>query len=198
MQKILVSIPTSRYIEPECFASVYEQYIPKGYKTELYIPQNYSIDVSRNQTIEYALENGFAYIMFVDSDIILPKMAIASLLSDNVEIVSGIYAYKILAGKTVVVKKFDDGSSEMYHDLNVSEIVDSETRLIEADGFGFGCVLLNTKIFEKIEPPYFVYRANLGEDIYFCQKAQNAGYTLYADTKILCGHKGDVNYNIKG
>ena len=34
MKTILIAIPTSKYIEPETFKSIYDQIIPSGYKTE--------------------------------------------------------------------------------------------------------------------------------------------------------------------
>jgi GT2 family glycosyltransferase len=37
----------------------------------------------------------------------------------------------------------------------------------------------------------------MGEDIFFCRKAQNEGYKLWLDTDVICGHIGSVNYDIK-
>lgn len=198
MKKILVSIPCARFIEPECFESLYSQRIPAKHKTELFIPQNYSIDVSRNMTAHYAVENNFDYILFVDSDIVLPKNAITKLASHDKDVVSGVYAYKQLLRKEVVVKVFGNEEKKEYRDLKDTEIVESQTRLLKVDAFGFGCVLVKTEVIKKIDYPYFVFTQEMGEDVYFCRKAQNAGYELFVDTKVLCGHKGEVNYNIRG
>ena len=53
-------------------------------------------------------------------------------------------------------------------------------------------------MFDKIPYPWFIYTLEMGEDVYFCRKAQNAGYELFLDTDIICGHRGSVNFDIKG
>lgn len=198
MQKLLIAIPTSRYIETECFQCLYEQKVPKGYKAELFVPNSYSIDISRNTVAKYAIDNKIDYVLYLDSDIMLPKNAIKNLLSHDKDIVSGVYAYKQLGRNDVVLKRYKKDDAEDYDDLTVNEVIESQERLISVDGFGFGCVLLKTEVFGKIKFPYFVYTQNLGEDIYFCQKAKLAGFELLVDTKVLCGHVGTVNYNIRG
>lgn len=188
--KILLAIPSARFVEPECFESVFN--MDKPCYVELFIPNNYSIDVSRNQIAEYAKEEGFDYILWVDSDMILPKDTLTRMLLHDKDIVSGVYAYKLLGNNKIVAKRLN---GDKYEDLTISEIRGKD--LIEVDGFGFGCVLTKTDIFNHIKPKYFVFSLDMGEDIYFCRKAQKAGYNLYLDTNILCGHKGTVNYNIK-
>ncbi len=63
--------------------------------------------------------------------------------------------------------------------------------LIECDGVGCGCLLIHRSVFEKIKPPYFVMNQGKygGEDFYFCRKAKRAGFKIYADPGVLCGHK---------
>jgi len=197
MHKLLIAIPTSRYIETECFQCLYEQKIPNC-KTELFVPNSYSIDISRNTIAKYAMDNKFDYVFYLDSDIMLPKNGIKNLLSHDKDIVSGVYAYKQLGRNDVVLKRYTKDDPEDYDDLSVNEVIESKNRIISVDGFGFGCVLLKTEVFKNIKFPYFVYTQNLGEDIYFCQKAKLAGFELLVDTKVLCGHVGTVNYNIRG
>ncbi len=63
--------------------------------------------------------------------------------------------------------------------------------LIECDGIGGGCLLIHRRVFEAIEQPYFKCNPNtfIGEDFYFCRKAQAAGFKIYLDPGVLCGHK---------
>lgn len=197
MKKILLSVPSARYVEVECFESIYNLKKPKGYKVDLFIPNNYSIDVSRNLIVKYAQENKFDYIFWVDSDIILPKDALIKLIAHDKDIVSGVYAYKILGGDKAVAKRFLLDKEDTYEDIPLKEIKEYKG-LMKVDGFGFGCVLTKTEVFNKIKYPHFIYTFDMGEDIFFCRKAQNEGYELFIDTTILCGHKGEVNYNIKG
>jgi len=63
--------------------------------------------------------------------------------------------------------------------------------LIECDGIGGGCLLVHRRVFEAIEKPYFKCNPDtfIGEDFYFCRKAQAAGFKIYLDPGVLCGHQ---------
>lgn len=192
--KILLAIPSARYIETECVTSLFE--MEKTGDIELFIPKSYSVDVGRNIIAKYAQENGFDYIMWVDSDMILPKNTLVRLLSHNKDIVAGVYSYKVLGNKEVVAKRFQDETREEYDNLTIKEIKES-SGLIEVDGFGFGCVLTKVSVFNKIPYPWFIFTQEMGEDIFFCRKAQNEEYKLWLDTDVICGHIGQINYDIK-
>lgn len=192
--KILLAIPSARYIETECVTSLFE--MEKTGNIELFIPKSYSVDVGRNIIAKYAQENDFDYIMWVDSDMILPKNTLVRLLSHDKDIVAGVYSYKVLGNKEVVAKRFQDETREEYDNLTIKEIKES-SGLIEVDGFGFGCVLTKVSVFKEIPYPWFIYTHEMGEDIYFCRKAQNEGYKLWLDTDVICGHIGQINYDIK-
>ena len=192
--KTLIAIPTSRDIEIQCAASIIG--MEREGRIGVFCPQSYSIDASRNLIVEHALEIGYDYIMWIDSDMILPKNALTTLMSHDKDVVSGVYAYKLIGAENAVTKRFKDKAKDIYEDIPLKEITESK-RLIEVDGVGFGCVLTKVDVFRHIKKPWFRYTPNMGEDIYFCRKAQKAGYQVYLDTSILCGHVGSVNYNIK-
>ena len=63
--------------------------------------------------------------------------------------------------------------------------------LIECDGVGGGCLLIHRRVFDAIEKPYFKCNPDtfIGEDFYFCRKVREAGFKIYLDPSILCGHK---------
>lgn len=191
--KILIAIPSARSVETECFASILN--LKRKGQIGLLIPNSYSIDSSRNLIAQHAIENNYDYILWVDSDMIIPPDTLVKFLEHKKDIVSGVYAYKILGGENAVAKRFIPTEDDTYEDIPLKEIRESD-RLMELDGIGFGCVLTKTKIFKKIPYPYFVYTPEMGEDIYFCRKAQEQGYKIYMDTSIKAGHIGTVNYNI--
>ena len=191
--KTLIAIPTSREIDIQCAASLIG--MKRKGRIGVFAPQSYSIDASRNLIVEHALEIGYDYILWVDSDMILPKNTLLKLLTHNIDIVSGVYSYKLLHAENCVAKRFIPTEEDTYEDIPLKEIRESE-KLMEVDGIGFGCVLTKVDIFRHIEKPWFKYEPDMGEDIYFCRKAQKAGYKVYLDTSVLCGHIGQVNYDI--
>jgi len=193
MKKIIIAMPVARYIETPCFMSIYNMEKPKDCDVEFITVDGYSVDVSRNALVGEALKEAADYIFWVDSDVIVPKNALTRLLDAELDIVSGLYLTKHLTDKkTVALIRNEDDS---YRKLPWDEIKDLE--YVQVDAVGFGCVLVKTEVFKKLEMPFFVFTSKQGEDIHFCRKAINAGYKIVVDTKVLCGHIGVVNYNFK-
>ena len=191
--KILIAIPTSREIDIQCAASLIG--MKRKGKIGVFAPQSYAIDASRNLIVEHALEIGYDYILWVDSDMILPKNTLLRLLSHNKDIVSGVYSYKVINGENAVVKRYSKTDEDTYEDVSLKEIRETK-ELMLVDGIGFGCVLTKVNIFNKIEQPWFRYDKDLGEDIFFCRKAQETGIEIFVDPTVKAGHVGQVNYNI--
>lgn len=55
-----------------------------------------------------------------------------------------------------------------------------------------GMMLVKMDVFNNIEWPYWKTdiqeNVKTGADIYFCDKARKAGYDLWVDPKVTCGH----------
>lgn len=191
--KIMLAIPTDKYIETACFESIYNM-DKCGHDVEMCTCMGYGVDTARNILAEEAINNEYDYVLWVDSDMVIPADALKRLLSHGKDIVSGLYSYKVLLRDEVCcLKKVGD----RYGNYKASEIVKLHD-LLEVDAFGFGCALTSVKALKSIKEPRFVFKQDLGEDIYFCIKAKEAGFSLYADPNVLCGHIGYVNYNLKG
>ena len=72
-----------------------------------------------------------------------------------------------------------------YHNLQTHE-----DGLVKVDAVGFGFTLMHRKVLEGIEPPYFRFVGNEGEDSYFSEKASRAGFEFFVDTRVTIGHLG--------
>ena len=191
--RILIATPTSRFIENETFYSIYKQNVPEGVELDFMFTTNYAVDTGRNILARYAIEHEFDYIFWVDADIVLPEDALEKLISHNKDIVSGSYAMKAL-GKAIPIAMIRT-SMNKYASIRIDSYL-GHKGLIKLDCIGFGCVLTKVEIFKKMKTPYFKYTETLGEDAYFCRRAQKLGYEIYIDNTILCGHKGEISYTI--
>ena len=187
MKKILIAVPTAKYVEPETMKSIYDQIIPDGYQTELQFFFGYQIDQIRNLIAHWVVNKDYDYLFSVDSDIIFNQDTLVKLLLHDKDLVSGIYRQRL-----------PNQVLEVY-DMNIQNIPIGnlpENSLIEIGGCGFGCALVKKELFTKIGYPQFEYHSAIdhkdtfSEDNDFCKKARANGFKLYADTSIMCGHKG--------
>ena len=191
-KKILLAIPTNKYIEPETFKSIYDLIVPENVEITFQYFYGYQIDQIRNLIAHWA--SHYDYLFSVDSDIVLPNDSLAKMLAHNVDMVSGVY----------IQRKPDQEILEIYrknHLGGVSNIPFTELQpvgLHEIDGCGFGCVLIKSDVIRKIGYPQFVYKSALdhihtvSEDVYFCAKAQEKGSKIYVDSTIVCKHIGNT------
>lgn len=63
-----------------------------------------------------------------------------------------------------------------------------EKELFPIDVVGFGFVLFDMRLFEKIEPPWFNLAIGFGEDAAFCARMLQAGEQPYVHTGATIGH----------
>jgi glycosyltransferase involved in cell wall biosynthesis len=195
-KKILIAIPTAKYVETATFKSIYDLDVPEGYETELQFFYGYQIDQIRNLIANWAIH--YDYLFSVDSDIVLPKDTLTKMINHNKDLVSGLYIQR-KPGEHILEIYFPNqlgGVSNVPYDSI------KNAGLIEIAGCGFGCVLVKSEVIRTIGYPQFVYKSALdhnntvSEDVYFCAKAKEKGFKLFADTSILCDHIGSTTFKV--
>jgi len=78
-----------------------------------------------------------------------------------------------------------------------------ENELVEVDATGGGCLMFDMEVFRKIPYPWFEFKKQestgkiIGEDIGFCQKLKAAGYKIFVDSGLECGHLTTMIVNRK-
>lgn len=155
------------------------------------------VDVNRNKIVQTSLEQGATHIIFIDADMIFPDDGIMRLLEHDKDVVGANYNIRLsptsvdLSGPTV--KMLVDGEA-------VSMInEDFPTELFKCYALGTGFMMINTRIFDKLEAPYFeAFQDKQGrhhtEDIEFCKRVNDAGFEVYCDPTIKMGHIGEYVY----
>ncbi len=174
---------------------------------QLRLPQSHMFSMTRGQPIDQArnilatkaLESGAEYIMFIDSDVIIPPEAITRMMQHNLDIVSGVYYVRHDPISAAAWMKSKDDSGK-YNPI----IKYTENALVEVDAIGFGCVLVHRRVFEKLELPYFKWtvsddgQTGVSEDFYFCELAKQAGFHIYLDTGVQCEHITNASVSREG
>lgn len=152
-----------------------------------------SCDIVGNRTflVEKALQTDATHILFVDCDMFFPADTITRLLARNKEIVGVEYNKRQFPLEGVYKPKYEKKADDIY----------------AADHVGTGLLLIDLDVFkdpmfgapDERHPhgtPWFNFgrdsqgKLNTGEDVWFCNVAQDAGYTVWIDPTIKTGHIG--------
>lgn len=193
MKKILIAIPTARYIEADTFKSIYDLEIPDGYETTFQYFYGYRVDQVRNLICDWVVR-GYDYLFAIDHDVTFVPDTLKKMLAHDVDLVSGVYRQRL-----------EPQAIEIY-DLNQQRMTIEQIHgkpIVEIGGCGFGCVLVKKQVIAGIGYPQFEYHPALdhgntiSEDTDFCRKAMNKGFQLWCDPTILCGHIGTTTMNVQ-
>jgi FkbM family methyltransferase len=197
MKKIIVAIPTNRYIEIETFKTLWDMQVPQGYELDFQYFYGDCIEQTRNLIAERA--KNYDYLFSVDSDIVLPADSLIKMIAADKDIISGLYIQRIPNTHTL----------EVYMDTSIGGCTNIPYHLIKNRGVveiaacGMGAALIKSEVFKKLDYPYFYYKTALtmkdtvSEDVYFCKKAREAGFTVWADSSIQCDHKGTNFFRVE-
>lgn len=193
MKKILIAIPTARYIEPDTFKSIYDLDIPAGYEITFQCFYGYRVDQVRNLIADWIVR-GYDYLFAVDHDVTFAKDTLRKMLDRDKDVVSGVYRQRL-----------EPQQLEIY-DLNQQRMTIDQIYgkdLVKIGGCGFGCVLVKKQVIVGVEYPQFEYHhaldhnKTISEDTDFCRKATNKGFELWCDPSILCGHIGSTTLYVQ-
>lgn len=138
---------------------------------------------SRTWLVNEAIKRGGTHILFVDSDMVFPDDTVDKLLAHGKEIVGVEYNKREFPLKGVF-EPLEEKADELY----------------KAKHLGTGLVLIDLSIFEKMTGPWFNFGRDsqgnlaLGEDVWFCNTARDAGYDVWIDPTIKIGHCGEYIY----
>ena len=153
----------------------------------------------RNKLVQTSLEAKCDYIVFIDADMRFPKDTIMRLLRHQKDII-GVNATTrtepvIPTAKNLTIN--DDGSCTWLPIYS-----NSLDGISKADGIGCGVMMIKASVFAKLEEPYFYFEQLpnnkiLGEDIYFCIKAKDAGVDTWVDHDLSMDikHIGQYTYS---
>lgn len=174
------------------------------------------VHIARNKLVGMFLKSEATHLLWVDSDQVFNGKSILKLLSHDVDIV----------GASICQKKPDDlrWCFKPKSENGIPVMKCNEAGLMPVDAIGTGFTLIKRQVFEKIisltgeaisycnDPeegvqhefyPSGIYqypdgsRQLLGEDFYFCRRWLDIGGEMYADTKLVIPHIGNVSFPIK-
>ena len=195
MKKILIAIPTARYIEADTFKSIYDLEVPEGYETTFQYFYGYRVDQVRNLIADWVVRD-YDYLFSVDHDITFPSDTLKKLLAHDQDLVSGVYRQRLEPQMLEIYEPFGGR-------MSAEDLYAKNWKLIGIGGCGFGCVLVKKEVLRAVGYPQFEYHPALdhgntiSEDTDFCKKAIAKGFKLWCDPSIRCGHIGSTTMHVE-
>ena len=189
-EKVLIGVPNLGQINQITVSSLIKLYQTEN--TEFSFASHSLVYDSREDIANIAIDGGYDYLLFIDSDIEFLPDSLYRLLDHHLPIVSGIYYQRGGKHLPVIYKAIKP------FECKVETDVDRES-LIQIAGCGMGFCLIETKILKEIRDKYgkgtmFCPEPGLGEDFAFCKKVTECGYNIYADPTIPLNHWGDLAF----
>lgn len=153
----------------------------------------------RQKLAEVALDEGCDYILWVDADMRFPKDTLERLLSHDKDIVGVNATTRTIPVKATAKNLLVDIEKKENQWISVSS--KGKTGLEQVTSIGCGVMLVKRKVFENTPKPWFWFEKIpgdklLGEDVYFCIKAHDAGFETWVDHDLsnAIGHVGSYTY----
>ena len=139
-----------------------------------------------------AMREKCTHVLFIDSDMRFPHDMIERLLQHDLDIVATNCARRRMpTGPTAQIYK-ENGERELVYTMPES------IGLQEVGSVGMGVMLIKANVFAKLAEPWFETpwrhdkRGYIGEDVFFCKKARDAGFKIWIDHDVSkeIGHIG--------
>ena len=134
-----------------------------------------SIETARESIVNALLDAGYDKLVFLDSDVILDTSALLLMLSIEAPIACCPYMTK--RGGLSVYYVTSDGSGGFKQVPLTIDMFSSP--ITPVDACGLGAVVVDSDVFRKMKPPYFLFSFNektrqyISEDMYFFLRVKN-------------------------
>jgi hypothetical protein len=156
------------------------------------------ISRSRELLVEQAIEAKATHLFFVDSDQTFPRTVVHDLFKWQKMVVAANCPTKTIPTQPTARQK----DPKLPYGTQVYTDPDKEG-LEKVWRVGTGIMLVNMEVFKKVRAPRFEVKwlpkagVYVGEDWYFCQKLEQAGFPIFIDHTVSkqIGHVGSFEYN---
>jgi hypothetical protein len=184
--KVLIAVPTQEFARRADFYDYYNA-LEKPEGTLATFSHGQSPAKNRNIMIRTALEQNATHILFIDDDMAVPSDGLIKLLAHDKDIVSGLYLLRNYPHFPLMFKRwFPDGRCQ--YDF----LTPDKKGLVPVVNIGLGFCLIKIDVFKKLKDPWITLGAyekdGWCDDINFFNKCREAGYEMFVDTDVACGH----------
>lgn len=186
MGKLLIAIPTLDYIHRKFVESLTNLLHTFSFTDYDVVFEGCTlVYISRDNLAKQAIEGGYDWVLWLDADMVFEPDIYKILALSGKDFITGIYRGRHGTHRPCIFEKLEP--PERWDSF------DQEPDIKEIKGCGFGCVLMKTKILETVWHTYgtcFTPTPLLGEDLAFCKRVSDCGYSMWANLNAPVGHIG--------
>jgi len=149
------------------------------------------LDLNRDNIVKRALETECEAVLMIDTDMSYPPLILETLVSRDKDVIgvpyyTSVWNEEAHKSEKVAPVIFDyDKKRKFWHQWPKVE----QKEPFRVDAVGTGIMLIKTKVFKKIDAPwfpFFVYQGKqetriMGEDLGFCIKCMAKGFEVWVD-----------------
>ncbi len=208
----MIAVPTMGSVKTELLARLltWQMRFPAK-QLSFYFTLNVApTDRARNTIVDKFLTaeidgKPLTHLLMIDSDTVPALDAIERLLSHDLPVVSGMTPIANRNKETGELEFYDNcfETTERGEDGKIvkTNIAQRGTGVREILRCGAACLMIKREVFYRLTPPFFLFELDpkglqhrRSEDIYFCDIIKEAGFTLHADTEVICQHNKTLSF----
>lgn len=197
--KTLIAVPCFDMVHTDFMSSLMA--LHRTEDTSFTVVKNTLIHVARGVIANNAIEAGFDRVMWFDSDMKFAPDTLMRLSADmdqGLDLVSGLYFTRRPPVKPVVYSTLWYHKDEDGIDVGAGNYFTYPEGLAECAGVGFGCCLTSCDLLKRVRDRFgtmFAPLQGLGEDLSFCWRVIQIGAKMHVDTRVKCGHIGQMEFD---
>lgn len=200
--RVLIATPTMGVVDTRFMMSVLG--LEKSCQCNFGIEDGSLIYMARNRIAAKAIDQGFDYILWIDSDMEFPPDTMKRLVEDatqGMDFVSSLYFKRSFPTAPVICKELKytelDGGGFVSEPVIYSDY--PKDSVFEIAAAGFGCCIIKTDVIKEIAEHFkcspFEPIPSMGEDFAFCKRMADMGKKMYCDSRVKVGHIGRLVFN---
>ena len=183
--RVIIAMPTQNTVQTLCAFSLVQAVRNVDFDVDFIVRMGCDIIGSRVWLVKKAREMGGSHMLFVDDDMFFAankNNPIETLLSREKDIIGAPYNFRQLPLKSTATP--------------LTDITPTDT-LYKCKAVGTGFLLIKLSVFDVIPEPWFRFARSSdwelvqGEDAFFCEVAQKAGFDVWVDPSVKVSHIGE-------
>lgn len=180
-------------------SAIFDAMLKGGHTLHLITLESTYVDWGRVNCVRKAQAAGCDKLLFIDTDMEFEAHALMQLLSHDKPII-GVNYFTRDQTKSVSTVKLK-GTGGPTGETSRGRVADLPKDIFECFAVGTGFMLIDMKVFDKTPQPWFknTYDDGSGEiiygdDVWFCKRAIEAGFSVWCDPTLVIGHRGTFLY----